>query len=347
MTMSMRGEIMQEILILGAGFSCIDIIKSGNVAKYNIGGTAANVVSILSQLGMKTYLLVPRYNDQYAGLFSKELQRRKVHVIEFKHSTFATPRVIEHCDDSGNHFFETRCSECGKYLSKVSLPSSANIQKLENHIWQDLNVFFLDRISDGIKLGIQKARDSHAWVFYEPNCCRQFKSFYNNIAQADIIKFSEEIISQNYIDRIASDLNENSKTKLIIISQGHNGLKYSLKAQDGTFGEWVHLKPCQIDNIVDTSGAGDWLAASFLWNFLRTFPKAQDYLPPDIIKQLLTDSQIIAAYSCLYLGAQGIFSVPAGTAFLRNRFNREIDVLPPIVLDSLDGHLCKNCLSPL
>lgn len=132
-----------------------------------------------------------------------------------------------------------------------------------------------------------------------------------------------------------------------IPSQGHNGLKYSLKAHDGTFGEWVHLKPCQIDNIVDTSGAGDWLAASFLWYFLRMFPKAQDYLPPDIIKQLLIDSQIIAAYSCLYLGAQGIFSVPDGTAFLRNRFNREIDILPPIVLDSLDDHLCKNCLSLL
>ena len=96
------------------------------------------------------------------------------------------------------------------------------------------------------------------------------------------------------------------ENQLIIISQGHNGLKYSLKAHDGTFGEWVHLKPCQIDNIVDTSGAGDWLAASFLWYFLRMFPKAQDYLPPDIIKQLLIDSQIIAAYSCLYLGAQGI-----------------------------------------
>ena len=77
------------------------------------------------------------------------------------------------------------------------------------------------------------------------------------------------------------------------------------------------------------------------------FPKAQDYLPPDVIKQLLIDSQIIASYSCLYLGAQGIFSAPDGTTFLRNRFNQEIDILPPIVLDSLDDHLCKNCLSPL
>lgn len=337
---------MQEISVVCAGLSCIDIIKSEANVEYNIGGTAANVASILSQLGLKVAMLVPRYNDSFADLLFEQLQLRKIRAIEFGKSILPTPRIIEHCNNGG-HSFETKCSICGRTLTKTILPSGASIQRLNDRIWQNLNLFYFDRISDGIKAGVQRARKSHAWVYYEPNCCRQFSTFYNNVAQADIVKFSEEAIPQSYIDRLVSDLNKPSKTKLLIVSKGDRGLKYALRTPNGVFENWMHLEASSVGNIVDTSGAGDWLTASFLWFFLNKYPNVQDDLSTDIIKQILVDSQIVASHSCLYLGAQGVFSSAGGISFLRDQFNREIRILSKVTLSFNDEFLCKNCLSRL
>lgn len=324
----------------------IDIIKSEANEEYSIGGTAANVASILSQLGLKVSLLIPQYNDLYCDLLFEQLRLRKIDAIVFGKSKFSTPRIIEHCND-GKHIFETRCSKCGKILTKLTLPSPANIQKIGGDAWQDLGAFFFDRISDGIRVGIQRAHTSRAWVYYEPNCCRQFSTFCNNVAQADIAKFSAEAIPQSYIAKLSSELSKQSETKLLIVSEGSAGLKYALKTASGDFEKWVHLDPSTISNIADTSGAGDWLTASFLWFLLNKYPKVQSELHTNVIRQLLADAQDVAAQSCLYLGAQGIFSSAEGTSFLKNRFNRDIRLLPKFVLGPCHESLCKNCRSYL
>jgi hypothetical protein len=337
---------MQKNSVICAGLSCIDIIKSEANEEYSIGGTAANVASILSQLGLKVSLLIPQYNDLYCDLLFEQLRLRKIDAIVFGKSKFSTPRIIEHCND-GKHIFETRCSKCGKILTKLTLPSPANIQKIGGDAWQDLGAFFFDRISDGIRVGIQRAHTSRAWVYYEPNCCRQFSTFCNNVAQADIAKFSAEAIPQSYIAKLSSELSKQSETKLLIVSEGSAGLKYALKTASGDFEKWVHLDPSTISNIADTSGAGDWLTASFLWFLLNKYPKVQSELHTNVIRQLLADAQDVAAQSCLYLGAQGIFSSAEGTSFLKNRFNRDIRLLPKFVLGPCHESLCKNCRSYL
>ena len=337
---------MQTISIICAGLSCIDIIKSKAGEEYSIGGTAANVATVLSQLGSKVSLLIPRYNDLFCDLLFEQLQLRKIHTIEFGNSKYSTPRIIEHCND-GKHTFETRCSMCGKILTKLTLPSPANIQKIDDYAWQNLNAFFFDRISDGIRVGIQSAHSSRAWVYYEPNCCRQFSTFCNNVAQADIAKFSAEAIPQSYIAKLSSTLGKQSRTRLLIVSEGSAGLKYALKSTNGNFERWIHLDSSAISNIADTSGAGDWLTASFLWLFLNKYPKVQSELSSNVIRQLLADAQGIASQSCLYLGAQGIFSSVEGIAFLRDQFNRDIHILPKLALPPYHEALCKNCWSYL
>lgn len=131
------------------------------------------------------------------------------------------------------------------------------------------------------------------------------------------------------------------------MSEGSAGLKYALKTASGDFEKWVHLDPSTISNIADTSGAGDWLTASFLWFLLNKYPKVQSELHTNVIRQLLADAQDVAAQSCLYLGAQGIFSSAEGTSFLKNRFNRDIRLLPKFVLGPCHESLCKNCRSYL
>lgn len=85
----------------------------------------------------------------------------------------------------------------------------------------------------------------------------------------------------------------------------------------------------------------------FLWFLLNKYPKVQSELHTNVIRQLLADAQDVAAQSCLYLGAQGIFSSAEGTSFLKNRFNRDIRLLPKFVLGPCHESLCKNCRSYL
>lgn len=345
--MNLRGETMQQVSVIGAGFSCIDIIKLGESTTYDLGGTAANVMCILSQLGMRTSLLVPHYGDQYADDFIGELRHRKVNVIEFKCSKTDTPRIVERCAAHGTHSFETVCSKCGSNLNRVALPTTADIENLGNGLWEGSNAFFFDRISGGIKTCIQKARRARAWTYYEPNSCRQYSAFCNNAAEIDIVKFSEDRVPMSFADRLLVDLDEKAQTKLIIVSQGEKGLKFSLRPEHGHFGDWSYLEADPLPNAVDASGAGDWLAAVFLWHFLREFPHVQHRLPSSQVEGFLRNAQIIAAHSCLHIGAQGIFKSSESVAFLNQYFNCNVSMFAELNIRGAGNNICKNCLKPL
>lgn len=346
MTMNLRGEFMQKISIIGAGLSCVDIIKSGQGTTYDFGGTAANVMCALARLGMNASLLVPHYGDRYASSLIEEFQHQKINVVEFKCSRAATPCIIERCGLHGEHTFKTVCPTCGARLNHIILPSAVDIHKLGNCLWEGINAFFFDRISDGVKFGIQKAKEVGAWTYYEPNSCRQYSAFYNNAAQVDIVKFSDARIPGTYVDRLLLDLDKSAQTKLIIVSQGEKGLKFALKADNGRFNEWIYLKAVTIQNPIDTSGAGDWLTAAFLWYFLKQFTHTWETLPLEQIEKFLRDAQTISARSCQYTGARGMLKSPDGIAFLNHYFSCGISQFEENRIEK-GKYICKSCLNPL
>lgn len=339
-------NLMQSISIIGAGLSCIDIIKSEHGTTYDFGGTAANVMCALSRLGMDTSLLVPHYGDQYASRLIKEFRHQKINIVEFKQSRTATPCIIELCGLHGEHTFETVCPICGTRLNHIILPTAEDIHKLGNRMWEGANIFFFDRISEGIKVGIQKAKEADAWTYYEPNSCRQYSTFYNNTAQVDIVKFSDARIPGAYVDRLLVDLDKTTQTKLIIVSQGKRGVKFALKANNGRFNEWIYLKAVTIQNPIDTSGAGDWLTATFLWYFLKEFTHTQEMLSLKRIEKFLQDAQTVSAHSCQYMGARGMLKSSDGIAFLSHYFNCDISLFSNNRIENGE-YICKNCLNPL
>ena len=345
-TMNLRGEFMQKISIIGAGLSCVDIIKSGRDTTYDFGGTAANVTCALSRLGMNASLLVPHYGDRYADSLIEEFRHQKINVVEFKRSRAATPCIIELCGLHGEHTFETVCPTCGTKLNHLILPTATDIRKLGSRLWEDANVFFFDRISEGIKVGIRKAKEAGVWTYYEPNSCRQYSAFYNNVAQVDIVKFSGVRIPSAYADQLLLDLDEAAQTKLIIVSQGEKGLKFSLKADNGRFNEWIYLKAVTIQNLIDTSGAGDWLTATFLWYFLREFAHTREMLSLNRIFKFLQDAQTVSAHSCQYTGPRGMLKSSDGIAFLNHYFNCDMLLLAGNRMEE-SKYICKSCLNPL
>lgn len=337
--MSLSGDMMPNISVLGMGLSCIDVVKCGETTEYSPGGTAANVMCVLAQLGVNTALLVPRYGDKYAEYLVEELKRRGVEVIEFRSSGIPTPRIIERCGANGEHQFETVCPECGAHLNRIILPVESDIKGIGDKYF-DTNLIYFDRISTGIKKCISRGKKWGAWTYYEPNSCRQYKTFLNNIAKVDIVKFSADRVAEVYIERLKDDLDTETQTKLIIVSQGAKGLKFATKDGNGRFSQWVELNAAPLDTPLDTSGAGDWLTATFLWYFLKEFPKELRVLPQQKINSILMESQKMASLSCMYKGAQGFFKFKNSIVLLEEQFKCKI---PRIILKELEDLELNEC----
>ncbi len=307
MTKNLIGENMnnKKISIVGIGFMCLDIIKVNKEIKIQLGGTTANVASVLSELSLKVTCFVPQYSDLWNEYFQNEIANRGIDIISFANSTLNTPSVIEVVEpESSKHKFFTVCPECRRKLNDIVLPSKKQVETYQSFL-EKANVLFFDRVSEGIKRAVEIARVNNAWIFYEPNACRFYKQLLSTAMKVDILKFSEDRIPISYINMLRTDL-EISTTKLIIVTLGNRGIKYSYKEKTNKFSEWQYIGANYTQEIVDTCGAGDWLTAAFLYFFLPYKPHA-DYIDENELKNALIQAQNMASFACSFVGAQEIF----------------------------------------
>ncbi len=291
-----------NLSVLGAGFACLDIIRTQDAELAMLGGTAANVVTILSLLGLKTEFLTAKYDGLSGKFIENAFKGRGVKCVFFMDTKTQVPKVIEGITE-GKHFFVTVCPKCGKDLIKCNLPSLRQIKKNANQYEKTPNVFFFDRMSEGIKECISQNR--HGWNVYEPNSCRMYPSLLHGIGTADIVKYSEDRISAKITDRIIRDIN-NTNAVLLIVTMGEMGLKYAYRNETGEFSAWNHIPALPVDKVVDSSGSGDWLTAVFLYLFLKKYPNCTTNLSGKYIAQCLAQAQRYAARNCLFAGAQGM-----------------------------------------
>jgi len=327
---------IKEIKILGAGLSCIDIIKTDK-EYIMLGGTAANVVSILSLLGVQASFLQAKYIGEDGVWLNNEMKKRKVKVINFNHCKIEAPRFVEYLKN-GEHYFITLCPECGKKLNVLKLPQ---ISHIKNTYAPDntLNLFYYDRVSDGIKWLLEN--NDCGWNFYEPNSFRVYDTFLKNVRTANIVKLSDERISNKYAEKLKEDLG-NSAVQLMIVSLGPIGLKYTHKQQLGNMSEWQYIYTDEMEDVVDSAGAGDWLTAVFLYYFLRVYPYFVDKLDNNILKDCLVKAQKMAALTCLFIGAQGILEDELGIKQINCFLENTVEILKPSRISSTECDYCKR-----
>lgn len=287
-----------NIKILGAGLSCIDIIKYENNTKSSLGGTTANVMSFLSAFNkFDVSILLPKMNNK---VLESEFNKRNVKIIEFGQNEINIPIIIENLTDD-SHSFNGLCGHCNKNLKNIDLPDITDI-KCTSIKTNCYNLFFYDRISLGIyQMAINNI---NGWNFYEPNTMNSYKNFIEFAKSANIVKFSNDRISESEVKNILSDLQE-SNVSIVIITMGAKGLKYSVRT-NGVLSEWIYVKPIKLDHIIDTTGAGDCMSAVFIFLLLNKYPQFTNEISKDLIVDFLDKSQEIAVESCQYMGAQGI-----------------------------------------
>ena len=293
-----------SIKILGAGLICVDVVRNNDSTKIMNGGSCANVISVLAQIGYDCVVIREKYSGPFESFLSNTLTSLGVKEAFYKDSKSCAPRIIEDLSDYEHNFYTT-CPCCGEKILNLKLPSSSDIQIIKDQ-FEDIDVFYCDRTSSGIRYLINMISSQKGIVIYEPNSARNLKGLIETSAMVDILKFSKDRIPSSVVERIRTEC---QKLKLIISTDGARGLSFSYRTLSGEMSPWIVLPSIFSGPVIDASGAGDWLTAGFLSELLRN----RDSLSLESLsdaKEIIRMLSIGMRYSqlcCAAIGAQGVF----------------------------------------
>ncbi len=102
----------------------------------------------------------------------------------------------------------------------------------------------------------------------------------------------------------------------------------------------IAVPPKRVENMVDDSGAGDWLTAVFLHYFLERYPVYSGGLDKEALLEMLNAAKEIAALKCSFIGAQGIFQDQDGLETLNRRLSADVTPVSDGTLDWGEGCPC-------
>ena len=289
----------EKHICVGAGLISLDILIRGvdndNPVSFSAGGTCGNVMTIMSYLGWDAYPIARLDNSHHTDLLMKDMQSHGVHVDHIIAGKGKTPVIIQRniIDKDGLpiHRFEFKGTNGRMFLefSPITLGQARNIIDDIDFV---PDVFFFDRVSPAFILLAKEFKARGSLIYFEPSCKTTVPHFGDCVSLADIVKFSEERLPDVSAFKQMTD-------KIVIQTLGGNGINYSIH------GVWYHIAPVQNDNIVDTSGAGDWTTSVFLTELYKHALNKQN-LSQDVIEQSLRIAQNWASQSCSYGGARGM-----------------------------------------
>jgi fructokinase len=290
--------------ILGIGFSCLDIIKTQNNEIFLPGGTCANVLAVLSSLNWDSMLIKSSYNDKWSEYIDLKLTELGMTIFNYNSLHKNTPRIIQ-INNNNKHSFLTKCPICKRKLIDIITPTVNKIIGDENIDFSKFDILFYDRISESSKYLSSVAKKYDKWTFYEPNGYRTYNQLLNNISRANIVKFSSERIPLKIANKIIYDLNSMARsTKLIIVTDAEKGINYSYSINH-MFFDFKIVKIKRFSDIIDSSGAGDWLTAGFIYKFIKNYQKVTDNINDDIIIASIQYGHKLSKISCAHIGALG------------------------------------------
>lgn len=327
--------------MLGAGLACLDIINEAKKISVMNGGTCANVLTVFAQLGEEATMLLPKYsNDIQNDEFYLTFKKLNVSLLFYGDTKQKIPRIVETYDDCFGHVFYTKCPQCNKDLIKNRFVSCREIKALAD-MFREYDVFFTDRISDGIKGIAKEFNKNGAKVFYEPNSGRNLKALIEMAKLSNVLKFSTDRVSMSLADEILSQCHD-SVLEMVIATHGKNGLSFCYKMNNGNFSNWIEGPHIDFNDIKDTSGAGDWLTAGFLHYWSQEKFKLSKRMIYNTLRQSLKLSEIAS----MTQGAQGVFYDKEVLEVLKREY--EVRLMTP--LEQCMGHIeekkyCDFCLS--
>lgn len=291
---------MNKQICVGAGLVSLDILIRDGARfpiGYYVGGTCGNVMMILAHMGWDAYPIVRLDGSKDTTRIKEDMDKHGVHldyIIVDKDGK--TPVIVQrnYMTEDGImiHKFESRNTKGRLFLDFKPLTIKQADVVLEQIDFVP-KVFYFDKVAPAILRLASAFKERGSVIFFEPSSKGgSVKTFDQCVGVADIIKFSEQRINDYHPY-------DGLKDKLIIQTQGANGLNFRLNS------EWIHLEPAVNDHVVDTSGAGDWTAAALINELFKEGHGVECLLKADL-ESVLNKAQVIGAKSCSYEGARGM-----------------------------------------
>ena len=231
------------------------------------GGSVANSIVALAQNNIKTAFIGKVGKDKIGNSFIEGLQKEKVTFTGTANSDESeTGRCLVMVTPDAQRTMSTYLGISQKLTANdidEDVISHSNIVYLEGYLWD------LDDAQMAIKKAISLAKKNHKLVAFSVSdvfCIERFRDSFKDLVnnEADIIFANEEEIKSLFEK---SDLNEclkmiKEKEKVFAITLGEKGAVIAHK------GDIHNIESQKIDNLTDTTGAGDLFAAGFLLKYI-------------------------------------------------------------------------------
>ena len=268
-------SFLEKNNITKGGMSLVDydlankIGEEVKIVKTISGGSVANSVVCIAQQGLKTAFIGKVNEDELGNEFQNGLQKEEV---DFKFipslAKNYTARCIILVTPDAERTMNTYLGisqELSEDDVDMEVIASSSILYLEGYLWD------LADAKNAIKQSIIKAKESSTMVAFSVSdafCVDRFRDEFIDLVKksADIIFANEsEVISLFQSKSLEEAVQEcQNINKIFAITLGSKG---ALIVKEN---EIIEISPEQIDNLVDTTGAGDLFAAGFLSKYIRS-----------------------------------------------------------------------------
>ena len=313
--------------VVGTGLIGLDVIvnQDGQVETSSLGGSAGNVLSILATLGWTSSPITLLGKDAAGNRLVSELESigantRYVVQSEAHH----TPVIYQHqlgAKDEATHRFSFSCPYCGiKHKPDFHAYELCLSQFLSDLPQAD--VLFLDRPTTfALKLA-EYYFSRGTLVVFEPSAVGESTDLFQQILNCThILKYADE----RFPHLNAFNLN---KVEVEIQTMGSKGLRF--RAPSLTH-DWCKLGAYDLPVIRDTSGAGDWCTAGFIYSLFGKKKSKHNLDSYNHIAQSLAFGQVLSSFNCLTYGARGLFSqlpvktlTKAASSLSKSRFSTNV-----------------------
>ena len=245
-----------------------ELLRKISITKKVAGGSAANTIVGLSQLGIKTSYFGKVADDEFGKFFTDDLNSNNIEYDvskKFDTSNLSTGHCIVLVTPDGERTMNTYLG-ITEFLSQDDL----NLNILQNCSWLYLEGYRYDGMDSqkAFEIAINHSKKGGGKValsLSDPFCVQRHRKEFINIINkgVDLVFCNEkELISLTGQTDLYAALNSSSYFPCkVICTVAERGVYIKHK------GSWINI-PTKNVEIKDTTGAGDLFATGFLYGIL-------------------------------------------------------------------------------
>lgn len=311
--------------VAGMGFVALDRIYSPDRPRpiECLGGSCGNVLTSLSMLGHRVDPILALGDDQVGSFLVEELDRLGCSTGAIVRTTSRSPVIVQHLDPrAALHRFSTTCPETKQRFSPFAAMAVATLNKLALG-FDDISVFYVDRVSAAAVLAMEFARHAGALVVFEPSEGGEPELFARALQSSSVVKFSDDVAVSEV------DQSQLPPGTTVVRTHGARGLTVCAHGDERLFASIAAPR------LIDTCGAGDMVTVGLL-DHLMQFGDCIDH---EAICEGVKRGQRLAAVNCAFAGARGAFGALGATAIRESLDAVASSSLPKVLsIDAYAGY---------